>query len=97
MTPRAKKRAFWVAVALAPLGAVLIAAAALPLRERCWDPRAARSTRVPISRTRDGCVLHLSSGDVTIDAAQCGELQCEPGWLPAWLGGGSARPRGASR
>jgi hypothetical protein len=81
----------WVAVLLVPIALVVVAALALPLRERCWDPRAARSTRVAISRTSDGCVLHLSSGDVTISAAECGELQCEPGWLPAWLGGGSRR------
>jgi uncharacterized membrane protein YbhN (UPF0104 family) len=50
-----------------------------PVRDRCWDPRAAESTHVAVSRTENGCVLHVRSGDVSVDAGQCAELQCEPG------------------
>jgi hypothetical protein len=53
--------------------------ALVPIRDRCWDPRAAASTRVAVSRDKGGCVLHMRSGDVTIDAAACAELRCEPG------------------
>ena len=51
----------------------------IPVRDRCWDPRAPRSTHVAVSRTDAGCVLHLRSGDVSFDAGQCAELRCEPG------------------
>jgi uncharacterized membrane protein YbhN (UPF0104 family) len=50
-----------------------------PVHDRCWDPRAPESTHVGVSRTERGCVLHVRSGDVSIGAAQCAELQCEPG------------------
>jgi uncharacterized membrane protein YbhN (UPF0104 family) len=50
-----------------------------PMRDRCWDPRAPESTHVAVSRTKSSCVLHVRSGDVSLDAAQCAELQCEPG------------------
>jgi uncharacterized membrane protein YbhN (UPF0104 family) len=51
----------------------------IPVRDRCWDPRAPASTHVAVSRTEVGCVLHLRSGNVSLDAAECGELRCEPG------------------
>jgi glycosyltransferase 2 family protein len=51
----------------------------IPVRDRCWDPRAPQSTRVAVSRSEVGCVLHLRSGDVSVDASQCADLQCEPG------------------
>jgi hypothetical protein len=53
--------------------------ALVPIRDRCWDPRAATSTLVAVSRDEGGCVLHLRSGDVAIDGALCAELRCEPG------------------
>jgi uncharacterized membrane protein YbhN (UPF0104 family) len=49
------------------------------VRDRCWDPRAPHSTRVSVTRTDSGCVLHIPSGDVPIEAAACTELRCEPG------------------
>jgi uncharacterized membrane protein YbhN (UPF0104 family) len=50
-----------------------------PVRDRCWDPRAPQSTRVAVSRSETGCVLHLRSGDVPVEASECAELRCEPG------------------
>ena len=37
------------------------------------------STHVSVTRGASGCVLHIASGEVSIDAADCSELQCEPG------------------
>jgi glycosyltransferase 2 family protein len=51
----------------------------LPVRDRCWDPRAPQSTHVAVSRTASGCVLHVRSGDVAIDPGECAQLKCEPG------------------
>ncbi len=51
----------------------------IPVRDRCWDPRAPESTHVAVSRSAAGCELHLRSGDVSIDATECAELRCEPG------------------
>lgn len=51
----------------------------IPIRDRCWDPAAPKSTRVAVSHDSGGCVLHLRSGDVVIGAAQCSQLRCEPG------------------
>jgi uncharacterized membrane protein YbhN (UPF0104 family) len=51
----------------------------IPVRDRCWDPHAPQSTRVAVSRTEIGCMLHLRTGDVSIDAGGCAQLQCEPG------------------
>jgi uncharacterized membrane protein YbhN (UPF0104 family) len=51
----------------------------VPVRDRCWDPRAPVSTKVAISRSDDGCTLHLATGDVRIDPPACAELRCEPG------------------
>lgn len=65
--------------ALLALAAAAALVAIVPVRDRCWDPRASASTRVAVSRGSAGCVLHLRSGDVAIDAAECVELRCEPG------------------
>ncbi|MGD0527194.1 MAG: lysylphosphatidylglycerol synthase transmembrane domain-containing protein, partial [Polyangiaceae bacterium] len=51
----------------------------VPVRDRCWDPRAPESTKVAVSRDDGGCLLHLRSGDVRIAAEDCGRLRCEPG------------------
>jgi hypothetical protein len=51
----------------------------VPIRDRCWDPRAPASTALTVTRDGAGCVLHVRTGDVRIDAAECGKLQCEPG------------------
>lgn len=51
----------------------------IPVRDRCWDPRTPQSTHVGVTRSESGCVLHLRSGDVLVDSAQCAEMQCEPG------------------
>ncbi len=69
------------ALALAALGFV---AWMVPVRDRCWDARAPSSTRVSVSRDADGCMLHLKSGVVRIDAAECGALRCEPGVASAF-------------
>ena len=71
------------------LGRVLSAALALvalafvvwvvPVRDRCWDPRAPASTRVTVSRDAAGCVLHLKTGALRVDAPACAALRCEPG------------------
>lgn len=74
------------ALALAALGFV---AWIIPVRDRCWDPAAAESTRAPVSRVASGCVLHLASGDVTIDRTECARLRCEPGLESAFA---HARP-----
>lgn len=61
------------------LSALSFVAWIIPVRDRCWDPRAPASTRAPVTRSTEGCVLHLRSGSVLIDADQCGRLKCEPG------------------
>ncbi len=65
----------WVLAA----AAVAFVASAVPVRDRCWDPHAASSTRVAVTRDASGCALHLSTGEVHIDARECGALTCEPG------------------
>jgi len=52
---------------------------AVPVRDRCWDEGAPSSTQVSVSRVENGCVLHVKSGDVVIDAAACAKLRCDPG------------------
>jgi uncharacterized membrane protein YbhN (UPF0104 family) len=74
-----KKRLLAWALALAA-GAFI--AWAVPLRDRCEDPRAPQSTQVSVSREANGdCLLHIASGDVRYPAAECAELKCEPGLL----------------
>ena len=51
----------------------------VPVRDRCWDPRAPASTALAVTREGTGCVLHVPSGDVRIGAAECAKLECEPG------------------
>lgn len=51
----------------------------IPIRDRCWDPASPKSTRAAVTYDSTGCVLHLRSGEVSIDAAQCARLRCEPG------------------
>ena len=80
-------------ILLATAAALTLVLALVPIRDRCWDPRAAASTRVAISRDKGGCVLHLRTGDVAIDAALCAELRCEPG-LASTLRDGSRGWRG---
>jgi uncharacterized membrane protein YbhN (UPF0104 family) len=65
----------WVMAACA-LGFV---AWVIPIRDRCWDPQAPTSTRVAVSREASGCTLHLRSGSVSMPAAECARLECEPG------------------
>jgi uncharacterized membrane protein YbhN (UPF0104 family) len=69
-------RALRWAIALVALAFVV---SVVPLRDRCWDPHAPQSTRVVVTRDPAGCVLHVRSGDVSIDADACGRLRCEPG------------------
>jgi hypothetical protein len=59
--------------------ALVLAVVFVPIRDRCWDPRAPGSTHVAVSRGADGCTLHVRSGDVSIDAAECAQLRCEAG------------------
>ena len=61
------------------LAALAFVAWAVPVRDRCWDPHAPKSTRVAVTRDTSGCLLHLASGDVRVDAAACSQLTCEPG------------------
>jgi len=51
----------------------------VPVRDRCWDPRAPASTKVSVSREDDACVLHLRTGEVRISSTDCAGLRCEPG------------------
>jgi uncharacterized membrane protein YbhN (UPF0104 family) len=51
----------------------------VPVRDRCWDPRAPTSTKLAVTRDDAGCVLHASSGEVRIAPTECAELRCEPG------------------
>ena len=61
------------------LVAVAVVAWMIPVRDRCWDARAPTSTRAAVTRGPAGCVLHVRSGDVAIDAIECARLTCEPG------------------
>jgi uncharacterized protein (TIRG00374 family) len=61
------------------LAALAFVAWVVPVRDRCWDPRAPASTSVTVTRQADGCLLHLRTGEVRVDAVQCAELRCEPG------------------
>ncbi len=61
------------------VAALAFVAWVVPVRDKCWDPRVPGSTRVGVTRDAAGCVLHLKSGDVRYDAADCAQLQCEPG------------------
>jgi uncharacterized membrane protein YbhN (UPF0104 family) len=62
------------------IAALTFVAIAVPVRDRCWDPRAPESTRLTVSRDDGGgCTLHARSGAVRIDAAECAQLKCEPG------------------
>lgn len=61
------------------LVALAFVAWVVPVRDRCWDPRAPQSTRVSVSRDDAGCVLHLRTGDVHVAREECASLQCEPG------------------
>jgi uncharacterized membrane protein YbhN (UPF0104 family) len=64
------------ALAVAALGFV---AWVVPVRDRCWDPRSPATTRVAVTRSAAGCVLHLRSGEVEEPASECAQLTCEPG------------------
>lgn len=87
------------------VAAVSFVAWMMPVRDRCWDPHAPHSTKVAVTQASGaggGCVLHLKSGEVTIDAPACAQLTCEPGivstfehanigiifgmWVVYWLG-----------
>src|SRR5580692_176022 len=59
--------------------ALIFVAWAVPVRDRCWDPDAPRSTKLSVSRDESGCTLHLRSGEVRIGQAECAHLRCEPG------------------
>jgi glycosyltransferase 2 family protein len=77
-----RRRVFAWGLALVALAFV---AYAVPLRDRCEDPAAPAATagtkaaRVPLSRHRDGCVLHRPEGDRSLKASECAALTCEPG------------------
>ncbi len=78
---RAPMGRFWrrfLSLALA-VAAIAFVAWMTPLRDRCWDARAPNSTRAAVTRDAGGCVLHLRSGDVSIDPTECARLTCEPG------------------
>lgn len=73
--PRASKLLKW-GLAVVALSFV---AWVVPIRDRCWDARAPRSTKVAVSRDASGCLLHLQTGDVRISSVECAALRCEPG------------------
>ena len=73
-----RRRVFAWALSLAALAFVVWI---IPVRDRCWDPGAPASTRVAVSRSPEGCTLHVPSGDVAIDREACAQLRCEPGVL----------------
>ncbi len=54
---------------------------AVPFRDRCYDTHVGASTRAPVSRVENGCVLYLRSGEVTIPLQACAQLTCEPGLI----------------
>ncbi len=87
------KRARTMKIARWAIAAVALAFVAwiVPVRDVCWDPRAPTSTRAPVSRLAGagGCVLHIRTGDVTLDEGSCASLQCEPGAVSTI---GRARP-----
>jgi uncharacterized membrane protein YbhN (UPF0104 family) len=58
----------------------------VPVRDRCWDPRAAASTRVAVTHDATGCVLYLRSGEVHVPAGDCANLRCEPGVVSTLAG-----------
>jgi uncharacterized protein (TIRG00374 family) len=68
------------------LAALTFVAWQVPVRDRCWDPLAAASTHVAVSRDDAGCVLHLSSGAVHVSPAECSHLRCEPGVVSTFAG-----------
>ena len=72
---RARGALSWLLAACA----LAFVAWAVPVRDRCWDEHTPSHTQVSVSRERDGCVLHLKSGDVTIGASDCSQLKCDPG------------------
>ncbi len=61
------------------VAALAFVAWVVPVRDRCWDPRAPESTKTSVSRESDGCILHVHTGDVHISSADCAALRCEPG------------------
>ena len=65
------------------VAAIVLVATMVPIRDRCWDPASAASTRTAVTRDASGCVLHVPSGAVTISAAACARLHCEPGLTTA--------------
>jgi uncharacterized membrane protein YbhN (UPF0104 family) len=71
------------------IAALAFVVSAVPVRDRCWDPRAPSSTRVTVSREPAGCVLHLRTGEVRIGQTECSALRCEPGVVSTFAG---ARP-----
>ncbi|MGH7439900.1 MAG: lysylphosphatidylglycerol synthase transmembrane domain-containing protein [Polyangiaceae bacterium] len=78
----------WLSWGLA-LAAISFVLWQVPVRDRCWDARAARSTHVAVSRDDQGCVLHLATGEVRVSVEQCAALKCEPGVVSTLSG---ARP-----
>jgi uncharacterized membrane protein YbhN (UPF0104 family) len=66
------------------IAALAFVAWVVPVRDRCWDPRAPTTTRVAVSHDGAACVLHLRTGEVRVDAAECDKLRCEPGVASAF-------------
>lgn len=84
--PRLGKLLSW-GLALAALTFVVWV---VPVRDRCWDPHAPRTTKVAVTReapaagqAAGACVLHLQTGDVRYPAEDCARLKCEPGMVSA--------------
>lgn len=75
-TSRPRRR--WLSWGLA-LAALTFVAWQVPIRDRCWDPRAPASTHVAVSRDASGCVLHIHAEQVRLSPERCADLKCEPG------------------
>jgi uncharacterized membrane protein YbhN (UPF0104 family) len=73
---RRTARAVSWGIAVCALGFV---AWVIPIRDRCWDPAAPATTRVSVTRSASGCVLHVGTGDVQVSTSDCARLECEPG------------------
>ena len=78
MSGQRARLTLWLQWGLA-IVALTFVAWVVPVRDRCRDAQAPRSTSVTVTRDDHGCVLHVRSGDVRVDAAACARLQCEPG------------------
>jgi uncharacterized membrane protein YbhN (UPF0104 family) len=82
--PAHRPRILRVLSAALALAAIAFVVSVVPVRDLCWDDRSPHATRTTVSRVAEGCVLHIPSGDVFLDARECARLRCEPGLVSAF-------------